>query len=100
MEWGSGGNAAFHRAYTGVWVNRMVMDASAPLRARVAARLDANGAVKEQSSVWWPRFSYEPTPEGTWWDDLPGFRKQLTDRIATRWQTFRGSIDEAIREGA
>ncbi len=97
LEWQKGG-ATFDKSYTGVWVNRSAMDKSAPLHAAISKAIDARHLPKESRTAWWPMWSYQPTPPGEWWLDLPAFREQLIERIASRWDALAPCVDEANQE--
>lgn len=98
LEWNKG-SAAFDKSYTGVWVHRGAMEASAPLHARICKELDAEGLPRESRTAWWPKWSYEPTPPGEWWLDLDALRTHLVDRIAARWEAMAECVDDALPEG-
>lgn len=95
LEWARG-SAAFDKSYSGVWVNRSSMETSKPLHERVCRRIDARKLPKESRSSWWPMWSYEPTPPGTWWDDLPALREHLVGRVEARWEALAECVDLAL----
>lgn len=97
LEWSKNG-AAFDKACTGVWVCRSPMDTTAAVLARVSKELDAEGLPRESRNQWWAMYSYEPTPNGEWWNDLPALKERLVERLRTRWDATAECIDDALAE--
>jgi hypothetical protein len=97
LEWSKNG-AAFDKACTGVWVCRSPMDTTAALYSAVCKELDVEGLPKESRNQWWAQYSYEPTPDGEWWNDLPALGEQLVARLRTRWDATAECIDDALPE--